>query len=63
MGPLPKRKVSRTRRNKRRAHDHLSLRHLVICDVCGEYKPAHEVCPSCGSYKGREVLPVDEDED
>ncbi len=63
MGPLPKRKVSRTRRNKRRAHDHLSLRHLVICDTCGEYKPAHEVCPNCGTYKGREVLPVEEDED
>ncbi len=24
MGPLPKRKVSKTRRDKRRAHDHLT---------------------------------------
>jgi large subunit ribosomal protein L32 len=63
MGPLPKRKVSKTRRNKRRAHDHLSLRHLVVCDDCGEYKPSHQVCPHCGSYNGREVLPVDEDEE
>ncbi|MCD4686322.1 MAG: 50S ribosomal protein L32 [Anaerolineae bacterium] len=63
MGPLPKRKVSKTRRNKRRAHDHLSLQHLVVCDDCGEYKPAHQVCPACGSYNGREVLPIDEDEE
>lgn len=62
MGPLPKRKVSKTRRNKRRAHDGLPLRHLVICDECGEYKPSHRVCPSCGSYKGREVLTIEEEE-
>lgn len=61
MGPLPKRKVSRTRRNKRRAHDALSLRHLVRCDNCNEYKPAHEVCPNCGTYKGQQVIELDEE--
>ncbi|MFW5696704.1 MAG: 50S ribosomal protein L32, partial [Phototrophicaceae bacterium] len=30
MGPLPKRKVSKSRRNRRRAHDSLSLPHLVF---------------------------------
>jgi large subunit ribosomal protein L32 len=63
MGPLPKRKVSKTRRNKRRAHDHLTLQHLVVCEDCNEYKPAHQVCPNCGSYNGREVLPPEEDEE
>lgn len=63
MGPLPKRKMSKSRRDKRRSHDHLTTRHLVICDECGEYKPAHEVCPHCGSYRGREVLSVKEDEE
>jgi large subunit ribosomal protein L32 len=62
MGPLPKRKISKTRRNKRRSHDALSSQHLVVCDQCGEYKPAHQVCPKCGTYKGREVLPIDEEE-
>lgn len=61
MGPLPKRKVSRSRRNRRRAHDSLSLRHLVRCDNCNEYKPAHEVCPHCGTYKGHEVVEVAEE--
>lgn len=62
MGPLPKRKTSQTRRNKRRSHDHLSLRHLVLCEECNEYKPAHQVCPHCGTYGGRQVLPVEEEE-
>jgi large subunit ribosomal protein L32 len=58
MGPLPKRKMSKTRRDKRRSHDHLAPQHLVVCDTCGEYKPAHQVCPHCGTYKGREILAV-----
>jgi len=62
MGPLPKRKVSKTRRNKRRSHDHLTLSHLVVCPECGEYKPAHRVCPHCGTYKGREVIAQTEEE-
>lgn len=55
MGPLPKRKVSRSRRNRRRAHDSLSLKHLVVCETCGEYHVAHRVCPKCGSYRGETV--------
>jgi large subunit ribosomal protein L32 len=56
VGPLPKRKISRSRRNRRRAHDSLSLKHLVICDNCGEYRVAHHVCPKCGTYKGETVI-------
>ena len=44
-----------------RAHDALSLRHLVRCDNCNEYKPAHEVCPHCGTYKGQQVIELDEE--
>lgn len=59
MGPLPKRKVSRTRRDKRRAHDSLSLNHLVVCESCGEYHVSHRVCHNCGTYKGETVIEVD----
>lgn len=62
MGPLPKRKISRRRRNNRRAHDALSLKHLVRCDNCGEYKQSHTVCPSCGFYNGEQVIDVEEKE-
>jgi large subunit ribosomal protein L32 len=34
-----------------------------MCEECGEYKPAHEVCPHCGSYRGREVISVKKDEE
>ncbi len=62
MGPLPKRKISRRRRNNRRAHDSLSLKHLVRCDNCNEYRQSHTVCPHCGYYKGEQVIEVKEDE-
>ena len=61
MGPLPKRKVSKSRRNRRRAHDALTLNHLVECFNCGEYHIAHRVCPKCGYYRGEQVLIVKED--
>ncbi len=61
MGPLPKRKISKSRRNRRRAHDSLSLNHLVICESCGEYHVAHRVCSKCGSYRGVSVMSVDDE--
>ena len=61
MGPLPKRKLSRRRKYNRRAHDKLQLNHLVRCENCGEYKPSHHVCPSCGVYNGHQVIAVGEE--
>ncbi len=61
MGPLPKRKISKSRRNRRRAHDALTLKHLVVCANCGEYHIAHRVCLKCGSYRGEEILEVESD--
>ena len=60
MGPLPKRKVSRSRRNRRRAHDALSLPHIVFDNETGEYRLAHHVCKTTGRYKGRQVIDIDE---
>ncbi len=63
MTPLPKRKLSKGRRDRRRAHDALSARNLVACNNCGEMRLPHTVCPNCGFYKGREVVSVDKSED
>jgi large subunit ribosomal protein L32 len=30
------------------------------CPKCHEKKPAHQVCPACGFYEGREVIKVKE---
>jgi large subunit ribosomal protein L32 len=60
MPPLPKRRISRTRRDKRRTHDSLKVKNLVQCSNCGEMRLPHRVCPECGHYKGREVIVMEE---
>ncbi len=61
MTPLPKRKLSSGRRDRRRAHDALKARDVVTCPNCGEPRLPHRVCPKCGFYQGREVLTIDND--
>ena len=56
MTPLPKRKHSKGRRDRRRAHDALIPANLVQCSNCGEMRLSHTICPSCGHYQGREVI-------
>lgn len=56
MVPLPKRKLSKGRRDRRRAHDSLTPATLVQCSNCGEMRLSHTVCPNCGHYQGREVI-------
>ncbi|MFZ4813059.1 MAG: 50S ribosomal protein L32 [Phototrophicaceae bacterium] len=58
MGPLPKRRHSHSRTRRRRAHDSLSLNHLVICENCGQYHISHRVCPNCGTYRGEVVMEI-----
>lgn len=58
MGPLPKRKISKGRRDRRRAHDSVKPPALVVCSNCGEKHLPHRVCGNCGHYDGREVLEV-----
>jgi len=59
MGPLPKRKVSKGRRNRRRAHDAIGVPRLVTCPNCRTMIMPHRVCPNCGHYKGRQVLDLE----
>ena len=50
---VPKRKVSKARRDKRRSNVwKLALPGMVKCPKCGEYNRAHRVCGACGYYKG-----------
>lgn len=57
MGAVPKRKISKSRRDKRRTHDSLTPFHLVSCPNCGEKHRAHHVCLNCGVYNSRQILP------
>jgi large subunit ribosomal protein L32 len=58
--PNPKHKISKARRDKRRAHQRLSAPILSLCPQCREPKLPHRACPNCGAYKGREVIVVKE---
>ncbi len=58
---VPKRKVSRARRDKRRSQVwKLSAPALTRCRQCGELKLSHRVCPNCGYYNGKSVVAVKE---
>jgi large subunit ribosomal protein L32 len=61
MPPLPKRKLSKGRRDRRRAHDALKALNLVLCRNCGEMTLPHRVCPNCGHYQGREIIEVEKE--
>ncbi len=53
---LPKRKISKSRRDKRRTHQKIDGPNLSTCAQCGEIKQPHHLCPECGTYKGRTLV-------
>ncbi len=59
MGALPKRKISKARKGRRRAHSALNKPALSKCPKCGKPKRPHFECAFCGYYgsdprKGKE---------
>jgi large subunit ribosomal protein L32 len=52
---VPKKKTSKSRKNMRRAHDFLTVPSLSVCPQCKSPKMPHRACPSCGTYKGKDV--------
>lgn len=53
---VPKRKTSKSRKNKRRATFKVSGPAIVSCPKCHAYKRAHTVCGECGYYRDKEVV-------
>ena len=57
---VPKSKVSKARRDKRRnSHWKLAIPGVVACPKCGEPRLPHRACKACGTYNGREVVAVE----
>lgn len=52
----PKRKISKSRRDKRRTHYKASAPSLTSCNNCGSSKLSHRACPECGYYAGRSMF-------
>jgi len=58
---VPQNKITRSKRNMRRAHDALVAGNPAECPNCGELKRPHHVCPACGHYAEREVIAIADD--
>ncbi|MEW6487374.1 MAG: 50S ribosomal protein L32 [Thermodesulfobacteriota bacterium] len=59
---VPQNRTSLARKRKRRSHLALSAPNLDRCPQCREPKQPHRVCAACGTYKGREVIRIAEEE-
>ena len=57
--PNPKRRGSKTRRDKRRTHKKLANPAINVCPQCKQIKRPHMICMNCGTYNGREVIAKD----
>ena len=53
---VPKTKVSKARKNSRKANWKAGVPTLVECPHCKELKQPHVVCKACGYYDGKKVL-------
>ncbi len=59
---VPKRRISKTRRDKRRTHDNAPAVTVSVCPQCKKPVVPHRACMSCGYYKGSKVLTTREEE-
>ena len=53
---VPKRKTSKSRRNKRRSHLRVKSVNILEDKKSGEYRLSHHVDLKTGYYNGRQVL-------
>lgn len=54
--PVPKRKRSRSRRDKRFANKGMKVKAITVCRNCQEPLTPHAACKNCGFYKGVKVM-------
>ena len=56
---LPKVKLSKGRKGRRRSHLALAMVQLPPCPQCRQPRRSHTICANCGHYAGREVIKTD----
>lgn len=54
--PVPKRKRSKSRRDKRFANKGIKVKAVTTCKQCAAPLVPHVVCKGCGYYKGKKVI-------
>ncbi|HTO73005.1 MAG TPA: 50S ribosomal protein L32 [Gemmatimonadales bacterium] len=57
---VPKRKMSKSRKRLRRGHHKAPSMATQSCPRCSSPRLAHRVCPTCGYYKGKKQLEVED---
>lgn len=57
---VPKRRTSKSRKNLRRGHDKAPAIATQACSRCGSPKLPHRVCDSCGYYRGKKQVEVED---
>lgn len=55
---VPKGKISKARRNSRKANWKITAPSLSECPKCHELKANHMICKKCGFYKGEQKMVV-----
>ena len=53
---VPKRKTSKSRRNKRRSHHSLVAANVIEDKKSGEYRLSHHIDLKSGTYNGKKIL-------
>jgi len=53
---VPKRKTSKSRRNKRRSHHKIAPVNIIEDKKSGEYRLSHHVDLKTGLYNGKQIL-------
>ena len=53
---VPKRKTSKSRRNKRRSHHKIIGANVIEDKKTGEYRLPHHIDLKTGMYKGKQIL-------
>lgn len=53
---VPKRKTSKSRRDMRSANKGLDVQNFAHCEQCSTAVLPHQMCRTCGFYKGRKIM-------
>ena len=53
---VPKRKTSKSRRNKRRSHHRISMTNVIEDKKSGEFRLSHHIDLKTGLYNSKQIL-------
>ncbi len=58
MAGQPKKRTPHAAQGERRSHLRLVAANLSQCSQCKAPKPAHQACPQCGMFRGRQAIRI-----